>query len=301
MVSSKSASAPRAAVAVALIAGAVHTEAFASGGGVVGPSSLLQGGRASLVRGREHAGFAAADSIFASPSSASSPLRRCGSSAERAFGGRVLGRASPSSLLSLSMSSAAPERDDVVATDGSGKGMKATDYFKPLVEGDILESTGSQRAIVGGAFVLLAAMALKGLAGLDWSEPSSLLAGAAAFLVGYEFADFGSGVYHWSMDNYGDKNTPIFGTQIEAFQVSNGPCCVPHPFLSRARESSIYNFRSGASGSFPANLTGALGLCRPPNKTQTLLLLPMQKQQRLLPLLGLLGLLLLLLLLLLLQ
>lgn len=129
------------------------------------------------------------------------------------------------------MSSAAPERDDVVATDGSGKGMKATDYFKPLVEGDILESTGSQRAIVGGAFVLLAAMAIKGMTGLDWSEPSSLLAGAAAFLVGYEFADFGSGVYHWSMDNYGNKDTPIFGTQIEAFQVSM-PLC-PTPFLRK--------------------------------------------------------------------
>ena len=40
-----------------------------------------------------------------------------------------------------------------------------------------------------------------------------------ALQVGYEFADLGSGVYHWSMDNYGSKNTPIFGTQIEAFQV----------------------------------------------------------------------------------
>ena len=232
MVSRRTAPASRAAVAVALIAGAVHTEAFAvGGGGVVGPSSLLKGGRASLLRGGELAGFAAECSVCASPSSASLPLRKSGLSAERACSGRVLGRASPSSLLSLSMSSAAPERDDVVATDGSGKGMKATDYFKPLVEGDILESTGSQRAIVGGAFVLLAAMAIKGVTGLDWSEPSSLLAGAAAFLVGYEFADFGSGVYHWSMDNYGNKDTPIFGTQIEAFQVSM-PLC-PTPFLRK--------------------------------------------------------------------
>jgi ubiquitin-conjugating enzyme E2 variant len=41
-------------------------------------------------------------------------------------------------------------------------------------------------------------------------------AAIAAFL-GYEFADFGSGVYHWSLDNYGSKNTPIVGGQIEGF------------------------------------------------------------------------------------
>ena len=45
------------------------------------------------------------------------------------------------------------------------------------------------------------------------------LAGAAiAVFLGYEFADFGSGVDHWSLDNYGSKDTPIWGTQIEGFQ-----------------------------------------------------------------------------------
>jgi ubiquitin-conjugating enzyme E2 variant len=53
--------------------------------------------------------------------------------------------------------------------------------------------------------------------GLEASVPQ-VLGALAAGLVGYEFADFGSGVYHWAMDNYGNKNTPIFGTQIEAFQ-----------------------------------------------------------------------------------
>ncbi|KAK2632763.1 hypothetical protein EUGRSUZ_L01106 [Eucalyptus grandis] len=45
-----------------------------------------------------------------------------------------------------------------------------------------------------------------------WAEP--ILAGA----VGYVLADLGSGVYHWGIDNYGDASTPVFGTQIEAFQ-----------------------------------------------------------------------------------
>lgn len=30
--------------------------------------------------------------------------------------------------------------------------------------------------------------------------------------------DLGTGIYHWSVDNYGDGNTPIVGDQIAAFQ-----------------------------------------------------------------------------------
>ena len=33
-----------------------------------------------------------------------------------------------------------------------------------------------------------------------------------------ELADFGTGVYHWSVDNYGSGATPIVGDQIAAFQ-----------------------------------------------------------------------------------
>ena len=31
-------------------------------------------------------------------------------------------------------------------------------------------------------------------------------------------ADFLTGIYHWGVDNYGDGETPIVGTQIAAFQ-----------------------------------------------------------------------------------
>ena len=31
-------------------------------------------------------------------------------------------------------------------------------------------------------------------------------------------ADFLTGIYHWSVDNYGDGSTPIVGAQIAAFQ-----------------------------------------------------------------------------------
>ena len=39
-----------------------------------------------------------------------------------------------------------------------------------------------------------------------------------AVLAGYVMADFGSGVFHWATDNYGNEKTPVFGGVIAAFQ-----------------------------------------------------------------------------------
>lgn len=62
----------------------------------------------------------------------------------------------------------------------------------------------------------MAAMILKAIYASDSLETaaSSVLAAAAAYVL----ADFGTGVYHWAVDNYGDASTPIFGSQIDAFQ-----------------------------------------------------------------------------------
>lgn len=103
-------------------------------------------------------------------------------------------------------------------TETLEKAIKATDYYKPLVEGDILESTDQQRTIVYGSFAILAMLVAKSVWLLN-NNDGSVIGFIIAALVGFEFADFGSGVYHWSMDNYGNAKTPIFGTQIEAFQV----------------------------------------------------------------------------------
>ena len=101
----------------------------------------------------------------------------------------------------------------------SDKRTPATEYFKPLVEGDMLLSTGTQRAIVAGSAALLLAIAVKAAMAVALSpvdtQPLLLIVMA---VLGYEFADVGSGVYHWAMDNYGDKDTPIFGTQVRCDQ-----------------------------------------------------------------------------------
>ncbi|XVF03904.1 hypothetical protein REPUB_Repub05bG0033600 [Reevesia pubescens] len=86
----------------------------------------------------------------------------------------------------------------------------------PLPNDPRFKSTWSQRAwVASGCITLLISLAkaIKGTADSHmWVE--TLLAG----YVGYILADLLSGVYHWSVDNYGDASTPIFGSQIEAFQ-----------------------------------------------------------------------------------
>ncbi|KAJ4829964.1 Fatty acid desaturase 4, chloroplastic [Turnera subulata] len=86
----------------------------------------------------------------------------------------------------------------------------------PLPIDPTLQSTWSHRAwVAGGCTAVLISLAKAAVGAANshiWLQP--ILAG----FVGYILADLGSGVYHWAVDNYGDASTPIFGTQIEAFQ-----------------------------------------------------------------------------------
>jgi ubiquitin-conjugating enzyme E2 variant len=79
-----------------------------------------------------------------------------------------------------------------------------------------LQSTWSHHTWVAvGCVILLISLgeSIKGLVDMNmWVEP--ILTGWA----GYIFADLGSGIYHWAIDNYGDESTPLVGSQIEAAQ-----------------------------------------------------------------------------------
>ena len=86
----------------------------------------------------------------------------------------------------------------------------------PMVAGDGFESTPGQVAVVATAGALLAT--LFGAAASDAATPTDAAALVAAVVAGYYAADFGTAVYHWSVDNYGSASTPIVGGQIEAFQ-----------------------------------------------------------------------------------
>jgi hypothetical protein len=91
-----------------------------------------------------------------------------------------------------------------------------------VVEGDSLETTPKQVAIVSATFVghaFFAATAIHTLlsqtdGNVELTAITSIITVIASWIV----ADFGSGVFHWSVDNYGNGRTPVMGNIIAAFQ-----------------------------------------------------------------------------------
>jgi hypothetical protein len=101
-------------------------------------------------------------------------------------------KVAPVSTSEADLDEASPDSPSLSIVANDQRRVPATEYFKPLVEGDRLESTKAQQAIVFGSSLLLVGMMFK-----SWSlvqlDPSSfnLPLMLAAVLVGYEFADFG--------------------------------------------------------------------------------------------------------------
>lgn len=85
---------------------------------------------------------------------------------------------------------------------------------------DEWQSTWPQRAstLAGSAAILASLLTSARLVAASGSAAADLLAAAMAAFAGYSLADLATGVYHWSIDNYGDAGTPVFGAQIVAFR-----------------------------------------------------------------------------------
>jgi palmitoyl-[glycerolipid] 3-(E)-desaturase len=83
-----------------------------------------------------------------------------------------------------------------------------------------LASKTSHHRLLVGTHYLLSLVALAQVASAYQGGASALdgaaLAGTMAFSL--VFSDFFSGVFHWSVDNYGDGSTPLLGGVIAAFQ-----------------------------------------------------------------------------------
>lgn len=91
-----------------------------------------------------------------------------------------------------------------------------------VVEGDSLETTPKQVAIVSATFAghaLIAANAIHTLLENTGGNVELTAATSLATIVSsWVLADLGSGIFHWSVDNYGNGSTPVMGNIIAAFQ-----------------------------------------------------------------------------------
>ena len=113
--------------------------------------------------------------------------------------------------------------------DGFVFGMEGSGLERPkgkganvVVEGDSLETTPGQMGIVSATFAGQAFFAANAIHTLldqtDGNVGVTALASIATIVSSWVLADLGSGVLHWSVDNYGNGRTPVMGNIIAAFQ-----------------------------------------------------------------------------------
>mmetsp|Transcript_16569 Transcript_16569/g.21940 ORF Transcript_16569/g.21940 Transcript_16569/m.21940 type:complete len:311 (+) Transcript_16569:177-1109(+) len=104
------------------------------------------------------------------------------------------------------------------------------------IEGDTLENEPSHVLLTTGFWGL--AVLLIGSYGSSVNSPVELVAFVITFAVSTIFSDFFSGVFHWSVDNYGNGKTPVLGAVIEAFQGHhNAPWTITYrPFANNVHK-----------------------------------------------------------------
>ena len=110
----------------------------------------------------------------------------------------------------------------VFGLDGSGLERPKGKVASLVVEGDGTETTPLQLGVVSATIAgqaLFAANAIHALfAQTDGNVVATATIALATIVSSWIAADFGSGVLHWSVDNYGNGRTPIMGNIIAAFQ-----------------------------------------------------------------------------------
>ncbi|KAL7522742.1 hypothetical protein ACHAWX_007442 [Stephanocyclus meneghinianus] len=110
----------------------------------------------------------------------------------------------------------------VFGLDGSGLERPKGKVASVVVEGDSLETTSQQIGIVAATFAGHFYFAANAIAQLfsqtDGNAELTAVAALGTVIASWILADFGSGVFHWAVDNYGNGRTPVMGSIIAAFQ-----------------------------------------------------------------------------------
>jgi len=110
----------------------------------------------------------------------------------------------------------------VFGLEGSGIERPKAGAANVVLEGDTLETQSYQVAAVAATFLghaAFASMAISQMMNLnDGNAALTSLESLAVIASGWFLADLGSGLLHFSVDNYGNGRTPILGGLIAAFQ-----------------------------------------------------------------------------------
>jgi len=129
----------------------------------------------------------------------------------------------------------------VFGLEGSGLERPKGKVASVVVEGDSLETKPYQVAIVAITFAChLSLLGLNIAEMLTQNEGDVFVTIVQAVLIvvsSWIIADLGSGILHWSVDNYGNGRTPIMGSIIAAFQ---GHHSAPWTITQRGFCNNVY-------------------------------------------------------------
>lgn len=116
------------------------------------------------------------------------------------------------------------------------------------IAGDSTVETPSQRLLLAIHFALASFNLALVASTLTINSSADVIKAAVVFALSIIVGDFGTGVFHWSVDNYGSINTPVFGTVCAAFQ---GHHVTPWTITFRSFANNVYKI---CYGTIPALL-----------------------------------------------
>lgn len=150
----------------------------------------------------------------------------------------------PSTSTTSTVSPSKSYLDDgfVFGLEGSGLERPQGKVAQIVVEGDSLETKPWQTVVVWGTLLFHFGLALQSINELlllvhHGAMVPTVLESSILLIAAYVLADFGSGVLHWSVDNYGNGRTPIMGAIIAAFQ---GHHSAPWTITERGFSNNVY-------------------------------------------------------------
>jgi len=116
------------------------------------------------------------------------------------------------------------------------------------IDDDSAVVTPLQQWLVAAHFAITLASLWISLASLHVESLQGYLSIAVVFFLSVIVGDFGTGVFHWSVDNYGSLGTPLVGSVCAAFQ---GHHKAPWTITFRPFVNNVYKI---ALGTIPALL-----------------------------------------------
>lgn len=129
----------------------------------------------------------------------------------------------------------------VFGLEGSGLDRPQGRTSQVVVEGDSLATKPYQQAMVGltllGHSWFLTQAFISMLLAVDGNIVKALIECYFLTVLSWVLADLGSGILHWSVDNYGNGKTPVMGSIIAAFQ---GHHSAPWTITERGFCNNVY-------------------------------------------------------------